>query len=115
MINIAYKIIFVILLTSPQLSARDMRALLFDGNCATCHFPTKADSAPSIQEIQTRYKDVFQNKKDFVEYMSEWVAKPNMQRSLMSQAIKKYELMPEMGYSLDTLKEISSYIYDTKF
>ena len=33
----------------------------------------------------------------------------------MHDAIKKYELMPELGYDLDTLKSIAEYIYDTDF
>ena len=33
----------------------------------------------------------------------------------MSDAIKKYELMPELGYDIDTLRSIAEYIYDTDF
>ena len=33
----------------------------------------------------------------------------------MSGAIKKYELMPELGFDLDTLRQISEYIYNTDF
>ena len=33
----------------------------------------------------------------------------------MSDAIRKYELMPELGYDLDTLEKISTYIYETDF
>ena len=43
------------------------------------------------------------------------VLKPNEHTSIMSDAIQKYELMPEIGYDLTTLKEISEYIYDTDF
>ena len=47
--------------------------------------------------------------------MSKWVFKPNAKTSIMLDAIKKHELMPELGYDLSTLREISSYIYDTDF
>ena len=92
-----------------------MRALFFHGNCVTCHFEDKAHSAPSIIQIKKRYKDAFSNKEDFVKYMSKWVLKPESKTSLMSDAIDKYELTPELGYNLDTLKEITSYIYETDF
>ena len=115
MVNITYKIIFTLLLLISQLQANDIRALFFHGNCVTCHFENRSHSAPSIQEIKQRYKDAFTNKVDFVYYMSEWVLKPNAQTSLMSDAIDKYELMPDLGYDADTLKKISSYIYETEF
>ena len=115
MITIASKIILLSLLIFSQLNASDMRALLFSGNCATCHFENRSHSAPSIVEIQQRYKSVFSNKKDFITYMSEWVLKPEESKSIMSDAIDKYEIMPELGYDLDTLKEITKYIYETDF
>ena len=59
--------------------------------------------------------NAFPNKEDFVAYMSEWVKDPNAGTSLMDGAIKKYELMPQLGYDLSTLKDISAYIYDTDF
>ena len=92
-----------------------MKALLFHGNCVTCHFEGRAHSAPSIQEVKERYKSAFNDKAGFVDYMSNWVLKPNAKTSLMNEAIDKYELMPELGYDLDTLKEISAYIYETDF
>ena len=115
MITVPYKFILLSLLIFSQLNASDMRALFFQGNCATCHFQNRSHSAPSIQEIKLRYQSVFLNKKDFVTYMSKWVLKPNTKTSLMSEAIQKYEIMPELGYDLDTLKEISAYIYETDF
>jgi len=47
--------------------------------------------------------------------MSTWVLKPDPKKSIMLDAIKKYELMPELGFDKPTLEEISSYIYDTNF
>lgn len=114
MIKLAY-INIIILLTTLELQATDMRSLFFHGNCTTCHFETKAHSAPSIVEIKQRYKSAFASKEEFVGYMSNWVLKPDASTSLMDEAIKKYELMPELGYDLNTLKEISAYIYETNF
>ena len=89
--------------------------LLFNGNCITCHKINKSISAPSIIMIQKRYKGAFLNKKDFVNYMSKWVLKPDESSSLMQDQILKYELMPELGYQVDVLQQISSYIYETDF
>lgn len=92
-----------------------MGELLFDGNCVTCHQPNKSISAPSMRIIQENYLRAFPKKQDFINYMSQWVLKPNEETSLMLPAIKEYKLMPELGYDESTLKDISAYIYDTQF
>ena len=108
------KLLFIILLAF-NMQAVNYNSLLFSGNCVTCHHSNKSESAPSIQMIQKRYKSAFSDKKEFVNYMSTWVQHPNKNTSLMSEAIIKYELMPELCFDLDTLREISAYIYDTDF
>jgi len=109
------KKLLVILCVVFNLEASGYNSLLFNGNCVTCHFEKESISAPSVIELQVRYKDAFPNRDDFIEYMSHWVQYPNAETSIMSDAIKKYELMPELGYDLDTLKSIAEYIYDTDF
>jgi len=94
-----------------NLAFADNGSLLFNGNCATCHFTDKASSAPTIHQVRQRYLKAFPDKKDFVEYMSNWVVKPNKETSLMHDMIDKYGLMPELGYDKSTLKEITTYIY----
>ncbi|ABB43677.1 C-type cytochrome, putative [Sulfurimonas denitrificans DSM 1251] len=92
-----------------------MGSLLFHGNCVTCHHETKTISAPSATEFRQRYRDAFSSKEEFVSYMSSWVKKPSHEGSLMHDAIKKHELMPELGFDEDALKIICAYIYDTNF
>ena len=105
----------VMLILICNLEASGYNSLLFNGNCVTCHFEKESISAPSVIQLQARYKDAFPNRDEFIEYMSTWVQYPNAKTSIMHDAIKKYELMPELGYDLDTLKSIAEYIYDTDF
>ena len=98
-----------------SLSSVDMGSLLFHGNCTTCHFETKTVSAPSVVDFRENYIRAFPIREDFIKYMSAWVVKPNKESSIMIDAIGKYELMPELGFDLSTLEEITSYIYDTDF
>lgn len=92
------------------------KELLFNGNCVTCHGLNNLNkSAPTIQEIKQRYISAFPEKKDFVEYMSTWVYKPDANTSLMMDAIEKYELMPELAFDKTTLEEIAEYIYESEF
>ncbi|QOP46678.1 cytochrome C [Sulfurimonas paralvinellae] len=92
-----------------------MGALLFHGNCVTCHYETTERSAPSMQEVRKRYKEAFPNKPDFIKYLSEWVHDPDADKSIMQDAIAKHELMPQLAYEKDVLEEIAAYIYDTDF
>ena len=109
------RILFIVTLTIIYSYANSYNELFFNGNCITCHFKNKSVSAPSIAKIKDRYITAFPNKEDFINYMSVWVKKPNVETSLMHDAIKKHEIMPELGFDLDTLKDISQYIYETDF
>ena len=66
-------------------------------------------------QVRQRYKSAFPKKEDFVAYMSKWVMNPDAKTSLMDEAIKKYELMPLLGYEMEALKDITAFIYDTDF
>ena len=107
--------ITILLFSTLNLNAGSIGSLLFHGNCITCHFETKDDSAPSIMSVRENYLGAFPQKKDFIDYLSKWVLHPNAEGSLMLDAIKKYELMPLLGYEKSTLKIIAEYIYDTDF
>ncbi len=109
------KIIILLLLSFAHLNAASLGSLLFHGNCITCHNELKDVSAPSIISVRENYLRAFPKKEDFADYMSKWVTRPNAEGSLMLDAIKKYELMPLLGYEESTLKIIAEYIYDTDF
>ncbi len=104
-------VILFMLVSYLEASELSYQTMLFNGNCVTCHDKTDSISAPSIRHIQTVYKNAFPIEKDFVNYMANWVIHPNPSTTLMNDAIIKYELMPELGFDLDTLEHISRYIY----
>ena len=111
MIRFIYLLIIVF---SPATWSADDGALLFNGNCATCHHIKNTSSAPSIHEIRQRYLQAFPNKKDFVNYMSKFVLKPSNQTSLMNDKIEKYGLMPQLIFEKKSVQSIASYIYKGK-
>lgn len=88
--------------------------LLLDGNCITCHHPTKSISAPSLKIIKQRYHEAFNQKEAFINYMVNWVYQPSTEGSIMHDMIEKYELMPQLGYDKDTLEKIATYIYENQ-
>ncbi len=109
------KLIVILLLGFVHLNAASLGSLLFHGNCVTCHFELKDDSAPAIITVRENYLRAFPKKDDFVNYLAKWVTTPNAETSIMLDAVKKYELMPTLGYEESTLKIIAEYIYDTDF
>lgn len=90
-------------------------ALLLQGNCTTCHFETQEVSAPSLKSIKQIYIKKYKDKNSFVLAMSQWVMVPNIKNALMQDMIKKFGLMPELGYDEESLKQISEYIYKNDF
>ncbi len=89
--------------------------LLFNGNCVTCHEIGRSLSAPSINSVQSRYKAIFPAKREFVSYMTRWVANPDARTAVMEKAVKRYGVMPQLGYDKDTLRQIAAYIYEAEF
>lgn len=104
---------FLVLAFTMQ--ANENSSLLLSGNCITCHFETKAVSAPSVVDFKQQYMTAFPIKEDFIKYMSIWVEDPNTESSLMVDSVKKYGLMPKLGFDKETLKSIATYIYETDF
>ena len=110
-----FRYLLPFLLLIFNLQADDTGSLLFNGNCITCHSETKSESAPSVEEFKSRYISAFSQKDDFVYQMSTWVEDPKVETSIMQDAVKKYGLMPHLGFDIDTLRDISAYIYETDF
>ena len=108
------RFIYTFLLLLCNLSLANEGALLFNGNCATCHHLKKASSAPTIYEIRSRYLQAFPQKQNFIEYLSSWVVKPSKETSLMHDKIAKYGLMPELAFDKESLKIIAEYLYEGK-
>ena len=108
------KIIIILLIVSSSYAKNNTSLLLLNGNCTTCHFINQSISAPSMKIVQSRYKEAFKDKQSFVNYMSNWINNPNKDGSLMRDMIKKYELMPHMQFDKQTLKEITTYLYENE-
>ena len=109
------KFVYSLILISSFLDANDMRALIFNGNCTTCHFINETKSAPSIVDVKKHYLNAFPTRDDFINYMSEFVKKPSLDKSIMLDAIRKHQLMPHIAFDDETIVDITSYIYDNDF
>jgi len=68
-----------------------------------------------MREIRENYLSAFAQKSDFIAAMSTWVHKPNSETSIMTFAVEKYSLMPNLSFEKYILKDICAYIYETDF
>lgn len=109
------KVILLLCGLSLYMYAISLGETLFNGNCVTCHKVDIPNSAPTIGEIQKRYKKALPTKEAFVTFMAKWVEKPNAKTALMPEAVSQYGLMPELGFDNETLKEIGNFLYEQKF
>lgn len=106
---------WLIVFLSVSLYAAPGGETLFQGNCLTCHDYKKTASAPAIKDVQARYKQAFATKEAFVSFMVAWISEPNAKTALMPQEIKKYGLMPLLGYDQESLEAIAGFLYEGNF
>ncbi len=105
--------ILLIIILSKLLNANDEGRVLFFGNCIACHGEYGKRVAPHFIEIKGYYMIAYPKREDFIENMAKWLSMPNTKNSKLPDAIAKYKLMPYLAIDLETLKDISAYIYDS--
>ena len=109
------KIVLLLCGLSLYMYAISLGETLFNGNCVTCHKIDTPNSAPTIVEVQARYKKALPSKEAFVTFMAKWVEKPEAKTALMPEAIAQFGLMPELGFDNETLREIGLFLYEKRF
>jgi len=109
------KVVLLLCGLSLTMYAISLGETLFNGNCVTCHKIDTPNSAPTIVEVQARYKKALPSKEAFVTFMAKWVEKPEAKTALMPEAIAQFGLMPELGFDNETLREIGLFLYEKRF
>ncbi len=94
---------------------------LMEQKCFICHFakpdPSKRNSmiAPPMVRVQQHYKPTYPQKKDFINAISNWVKNPTKEKTLMPGAVRKFDVMPHLGYSDNEIKKIAATLFDIDF
>lgn len=86
-------------------------------NCISCHSPNEGLSnkiAPSLKAIKEHYLKNGIKEAEFTGKMSKFLLSPSIEDSEMPQAIEKFGLMPNVGFSEEQYKAVATYIYRTK-
>jgi len=94
---------------------------LMESKCFICHFPkpdpSKRDQmiAPPMLRVQDHYKPLYPKKEDFVKAIVAWVENPTEDKVEMPGTVRKWGLMPKLGYDKKEVKLIAETIFDMDF
>ena len=87
---------------------------LYTQLCGTCHVmqgpPT---AAPPIFAVKAHVIEVYPGRDEFVNYVVQWVNTPDAGKTLMPGAVRRFGVMPKLGYEPAAVRQIAEYLYDT--
>jgi len=86
---------------------------LYGQLCASCHTPNASVKiAPKIDAVVDHVRKAYPQREDFISRIVEWVDEPKAEIALMPGAIRKFNLMPKLGYNQHDVEEIAEYLFD---
>ncbi|MGJ8685865.1 MAG: c-type cytochrome [Spongiibacteraceae bacterium] len=84
--------------------------------CNACHNPSlNPPLAPPMWGVQRRYKRVSQDKKHFIDSVSNFAKSPSQEKSIFKRAVNVLGLMPSVSLSDEDLKNVAAYIWEESF
>jgi len=90
---------------------------LLETTCINCHSPNpenEVNVAPTLANIKSSYLASFENETDFINAMQTFLLAPNAENAIMTEAIAKYGIMPQMSLQETQAKAIAKYILQNK-
>jgi len=94
---------------------------LMKQKCFVCHME-KPDLekrasmiAPPMLRVQEHYKPTYKTKDEFVQAITSYVLNPDEGNSLMPGAVRKFHVMPHLGYSKEDVTLIAETLFDVDF
>jgi len=103
--------------TSENLTPNVKGLELMETKCFACHNPKAGKSeqmAPPMIAIKNQYLEKFKSKEEFVSHFIDFTSNPQKDKSLMADAVEQFNLMPNMNFDKEELKNIAEYVYDSK-
>ena len=101
----------LLLLAQPSV-AQDAQTT-FNALCASCH-STQGGSgiAPPAFGVVSHTKEVYPEREAFVQRVVDWVANPSEDKALMPGAVRKFGVMPKLGYPESQVRAAAEYLFD---
>lgn len=90
---------------------------LTENNCFSCHSPNAAQGnrvAPPMEAIKKHYIDSLTTQSQFTADLLAFLNDPSEDLSIMPGAVRRFGLMPKMGFSEDQITKIASYIFNSE-
>lgn len=105
--------------TTPSQKPDSLKSFaLLQTHCYACHNPeaTSHDAllAPPMAAVKSHYLRTHTHVDSFVKAMTQYVALPDSQNSLMPGAIKKFGLMPQQAFPVDDVAAIAAHVFHYK-
>jgi len=109
-------IVFFLLITamcSDVVMAATSGSELFEKHCNQCHVKAgRPTAAPPIFAVIHHLKKEYPERNEFIKKVVDWVNNPNEKESLMPGAVRRFGLMPKLGYAEADVRSIAQYLYD---
>jgi cytochrome c len=114
------KLSLILITLSTSLLADISAQKLFDTKCSMCHLKTRpADKskviAPAMPGVMRHIKMNFDNKKDAVTFIKDYVYNPSKEKALcMPQKLKRFGVMPSQKANIteDELDSVANWVYN---
>ena len=87
----------------------------FETLCLACHNATSAINdrvAPPMIAIIEHYLNEETSMDEFIQQITVYINNPKAENSQMPGAIRRFGLMPKMGYTPDQIKSVGEYLYN---
>jgi mono/diheme cytochrome c family protein len=98
---------------SPAFASTDGKTL-YKTLCSSCHVPEGQPTlAPPLFGMKNHVMGRYPAREDFINYVVNWVKKPDASRSLMPGAVNRFGVMPAFPYEEDQVRAIAAFIYDS--
>ncbi len=86
---------------------------LYEKLCTSCHLsegmPT---TAPPMFAVINHVKGTYPDREGFIERVVDWVWEPDASQTLMPGAIRRFGVMPKLGYDAEQVRRVAEYLYD---
>ncbi|OUR90816.1 hypothetical protein A9Q87_12760 [Flavobacteriales bacterium 34_180_T64] len=89
--------------------------ILMENNCYVCHNLAASHDdllAPPMIAVKRRYTSSQPTKAEFIEAIQTWIKNPNEANAKMYGAVKRFNVMPKMPFSEETIAQIADYMYE---
>lgn len=86
---------------------------VIEQQCASCHSldPNIAKLAPAMSAVKQAYLDAYPDQAEFQEAMGSFLRSPSADKTIMTEAVKKYGVMPKYNLSENEIAAIAEYIW----